>query len=313
VYERERDKDLRPLLQAARDAGLAEAVIGIDLALRDADAHGEFEIVEDGVRFTGTRCEYDFLDDSELIDRVLAGLESACALYCGIAAALPEFGFDHDDLERLSVLKPTPNETLHLILAMNGWREVAVEREAGAIRVSGTRSVPTSIGVAALLLPALEHDAKELILEARDEVGNHVARGPLEPFRRSADATSPAVKHAAILETLATWTIDGKRAIAATTLRKVVALTALEALTPQKANDEALLTLQALFDLMTRLTARGLASQRRDKRLSSAIVSALRLRQQIATDVPIDVDVAALVNDLRRLAPEKVPELRQSW
>ncbi len=313
VYERERAKNLRPLLQEARDAGLADLVAGIDLALRDADAHGEFEIVANGVRFTGTRREYDFLSDDELIDRVLTGFESISALHFGIAAALPEVGVDYDEMEELMSTKPDPTDMVRIALAMNGWDEIEVERKGETVRASGTRTVPTPTGVAASLLPTLEDHVKFLILEGRGTDGVHVARGPVEPFRRGASATNPAERHAASLEALATWTIDGKAPISPTAFRKVIAVTVLEALNPEMEDDEALTTLHALADLTTRLKTQGLARQRDDRRLHDAVGAALRLQQQISVGSPTDVDVVALVGRLTRFAPEKVPALRQSW
>jgi hypothetical protein len=312
AYARERSKDVRTLLQEGRNAGLGELLQGIDLALRDADAHGAFEIREGGVAFSGTRREYDFLGDEELLDRVLLGFESVFAFYIGIAAALPAAGFEPERLDLLLAEKPAMEDGVRVVLALNGWSDVVVERAGATLRIRGTRHAETATGVPASLLPVLDEDVEELVLQA-DGLGRaRVARGPLEPFRRGAEQEDPAEKHAASIEALASWTIDGRAPIARSTLRKVVAVTALQAFDPEKSEEESLSTLRTCVALVDRLAARGLLRDRLDRRLQESVRAALALREHAAAGVS-HTDAQRVADALTRLAPERVPNVRVTW
>jgi hypothetical protein len=313
AYTRERAKEIRTLLNEGNAAGYGSLLQGIDLAFRDADAHGEFEISDDGVRFTGTRREYDFLSDEELLDRVFMGFESVSALHVGIAAALPAVGVEHEELEEILVDQPEPSEMARILMAMNGWEDIQVQRDGKTLRIRGTRKVETPTTVAATLLPAIDEDVEELILEGEGIGRLCVARGPVAPFRRAAATSDPAEKHAASLEALATWTIDGKCPIAGSSLRKVVALTALEVLSPATQQEDALATLRALAGLTNRLAANGLLASRRDRRLVEAVSAALELREQAVTGHLSPERVPQVVTALAGLAPERVPDLRATW
>ena len=74
-YATERNRDINSLLTRAAQSGHEDLLLGLDPKLRDADAHGKFEIDEDGVRLTGTRGNLDYLSDTELVGITLAGTE----------------------------------------------------------------------------------------------------------------------------------------------------------------------------------------------------------------------------------------------
>jgi hypothetical protein len=312
-YEREVAKDIATQLKEVRAAGLTELVIGIDLALRDADAHAAFKIVDEGVRFSGTRREYGYLSDEELVDRVLMGFESIFALNIGITAALSAVGVEHEELEALIEEEPQSEELVRTVMAMNGWSNVEVLRGGGTLYVRGEREVETVSGVAASLLAAIEDDVLYLVFEGSGIGKRRIAKGPVEPYRRGAESSDPAEKHAAALEALATWTIDGKSPIAASALRKLIALSALGALDPTKPHNEAMAELRAMADLAKRLTERGLFRDRRDRAVSARVEDALTLRRKSESEGVSHDELQPVVDALLRLAPENVPPIRSSW
>lgn len=57
------------------------APLGLTPKLRDADAHGKFEIKDDGVCLPGTRGTLDYVDDEELVDVAHAARSRSVALY----------------------------------------------------------------------------------------------------------------------------------------------------------------------------------------------------------------------------------------
>jgi hypothetical protein len=312
-YAREKAKDVGTLLKEFATTDSNGLSVGIDLALRDADAHSAFDVADGGVHFTGTRREYDFLSDDQLVDRVLMGFESIFALNIGIAAALPAVGVEHEELEALMSDKPSSADLVRAVMAMNGWGEIEVARDGNTLRICGTRDVETPTGVAASVLPALDPDVSYLVFEG-DGIGRRrVARGPVAPYRRGAETDDPAEKQAASLEAMATWTIEGKSPIAGSSLRKVIAITTLEALVPSKPQDDAVAALTAMAGLVERLAEQGLLRDRRGRTLETRVADALRLRKQNATMPVSHIELQPICEALERLAPERVPPLRTTW
>ena len=69
------------MLTRAAQAGHEDLLLGLDVKLRDADAHGKFAIDDAGVRLTGSRGKLDYLTDDELVDVTIAGTESIVAFH----------------------------------------------------------------------------------------------------------------------------------------------------------------------------------------------------------------------------------------
>ena len=113
-YARERAKDSNTLVREVEQAGLGHLLVGLDPKIRDADAHGQFELTDDGVNFTGTRGTLTTASDPELVDVILAGLESTSLVYWGLMTALIEAGADPVEIERLAPAesrRPTRSST----------------------------------------------------------------------------------------------------------------------------------------------------------------------------------------------------------
>lgn len=311
TYERERAKDVRTLLREVQAAGFADVTGGIDLALRDADAHNEFTVTDAGVEFSSTRREYDFLRDDELLDRILMGLESVSAMHTGITAALPTVGIDAGELVSLITDTPPQEDILRILMGLNGWADVAVTSEGQTLTLRGRRDAETPVGVGVTLAQWLD-GVEELVLEG-DGIGRRrIARGPVEPLRRLA-AEGAHEKTLATLETLATWTIDGKHPIAASALRKIIAYQTLEAVSLPPADEEAASRLAAIASLLDRLAARGLLRQRLDRRLRAAVSAATDFRERSTTGAATREEARQVADALTRLMPESVPELRSTW
>ncbi len=227
-YEELRSRDIGDLLEQARQVGLDGLLDGIDRALRHADAHGSrlFEIVEDGVRFTAERREYDFLTFEGLFDRVLMGWESVLAIYVGTLCAATGEGAtsELDPIGRLDVSK---EERIRFSLLLAGWEsvQVSVSPDSTAIvaRVPDTRPRFSSV---ALLAPSLSgHES--VTVQVKGAWGTSTLQGPARPLVDYAHRDIGLVDDLATLPVLAQWTRDGEPMATADQLRKVLAVVTL--------------------------------------------------------------------------------------
>lgn len=131
-YATQRKRDFGALLSDMRDQRLDSLLIGVDAALRHGDAHGEFTAHLDGVEFTCDRREYDFLTWDELVDRVLAGIESTLAMFTAAMCAAAREGLDGDEFVDLTDFFE-PADCMALTLAIDGWTAPDITIDDGDI------------------------------------------------------------------------------------------------------------------------------------------------------------------------------------
>ena len=303
-YASERKRDINALLTRATQSGHEDLLHGLDPKLRDADAHGKFEIDPDGVRLTGSRGKLDHLSDEELVDVTLAGTESIVALYWGLVAALVAGGVDVEELEEAVAAEIADADRIKLVLLLNGWHDVDVQIDDAHVMARGERDGESAWGLIAAIVSVVPESCETLTLVATDEGGTHTASGPLTPFRRWSGADDEQEKEIAFTLASMAWTIDGAPILTRAHTEKVYAYRAVEALNPQVPTAAALSTLRVLLD-----ASRAIGTDP----LALAIAAALRLRREVATDRPPTTSVNDVVDAFDRWLLVDLPEMRSSW
>lgn len=191
-------KDPNITITQARQAGYDVLTEGLLVALRDADAHLAYRIEGDAIHLTSTRREVSELRGPELLDRVLAGLETVHALHAGLTCALLKIGVSPERLPGVEAYDFSPEQKLRLTLGASGWTQVEIRDDDGVVEASGHGEFPknpTILGGACL--PALRPSTEMLVLVGRHAKTSHTLEMPVEPFRERA-----AVKDALEAEAL---------------------------------------------------------------------------------------------------------------
>lgn len=203
-------RDYTSILQMAHQAGLDALLLGFDRDIRNADAHHDYEILDDSVVLSG---DYPrTVPDEALIDIVLSALESSAALFAALDCALIEEGVAAtlDRVDELSV-----EDLLRILLAANGVVDATVDLRRDHVEIRGRTLVtvtPKPLMIMASLVPSIPGAITRARIALRCATGTVVARGPLAPFRRFFTNDGLA-KEAAVVELLARWTL-GRRPVA---------------------------------------------------------------------------------------------------
>jgi hypothetical protein len=303
-YGRERRRDINSLLTRVSQSGHEALLLGLDPKLRDADAHGAFEIDHEGVRLTGSRGTVNYLSDEELIDFVLAGTESIVAVYWGLVAALVAAGVDIEELEEAIAAEVADSDKIKFILLLNGWHDVEVDIADSHVTARGQRDRESQWGLIGAVVSVVPEACETLTLIAIDENGTHTASGTLSPFRRWSDGSDAEEKEIAFTLASMAWRIDGSPILSRAHTEKVYAYRAVEALNPDVSTPEALTRLRALLD-----ASRAISSNE----LEVALAAALRLRREIATGTPGAANVNDVITAFDRWLIEDLGPTRLLW
>lgn len=252
-YEQLRTRDAGALLNNAQQRGLADLLIGLERGIRIARAHREFRVEEDSVVFTGRGFEGERMTIAELIDRVLAGLESMLALHVGIICAAVEAGVAIEELDPVAELQLSPTDSCTLALALAGWEEPRVEFEQDRLVAAGTTTELTasSLNVIGMLLLHVPDDCLEASFSLNTPTGSHVLTGPLAPFRAWRHEDNEPIRNFHLIEGFRRWSLDGTPIVSADYVRKFVAVNAAQAI--DKPFAEGLREVKALQELGERL------------------------------------------------------------
>jgi hypothetical protein len=226
-YTELRKKDLGALLSEARGVRLDSLLLGTDAAMRHGDAHGEFAVEADGVRFTADRREYDFLTWPELVDRVIAGIESTSAMFTAVLCAVAGTTVEDDIVDLEDIFGP--EQRIRLVATADGWTDIHIGEDPADPVVTGARShrvTLPSVGMIATFAPA---DAVSLTVDVGSPEGRDVFSGPLEPMRAFQAQTAGPDKEAWFLDVCRTWTLNDQCIADGAILRKVVAFNVMTA------------------------------------------------------------------------------------
>jgi hypothetical protein len=303
-YASERRRDVNALLTRVAQRGHDALLLGLDPKLRDADAHGEFELDEDGVRLTGSRGRLGYLTDDELVDVTLAGTESIVALYWGLVAALVAAGVDTDELDQAVAGEVTEADKIKFVLLLNGWHDVEVSIGDGELMARGSREGLNAMGLISAIAAEAPQGCETITLVANDATGSHTATGPLAPFLRWSGGDDEQEKEIAFTLASMAWRIDGAPILTLAHSEKVYAYCGIEALNPAVPAGTAMHRLRALID-----ASRVIDSEE----LAAALAAALRLRREVATRAPLTRDVDDVVRAFDRWLLVDVPETPSTW
>ena len=212
-WRRYENRDPGQLLKEVADAKFDELVVGLDVGVRDADAHRAYQQLEDGIALTSrARVGDREISAEELLDLTLAALESCVVLQTAVMCAMTARGVAPEDLDAASDLVPKL-EQMRIVASAAGLRNVVVETSDGAVRVTahGSMEPPRVISTVAALAAVETDDAQRLEYEVTDDDGAvWRAAGPLEPFGRMRAAEEGIVKECTAIEISAVWRVRGE-------------------------------------------------------------------------------------------------------
>lgn len=296
-YEDLRAKDIGALLSEAEDVGLNALLFGIDGALRHADAHKLFALDADGVTFTADKREYDHLSWDQLSDRVLGGWESVLALVTGILCAADSIGVPFEELDPLTYLDAPPESKLKVILAEIGWRDVTVQRDSEKLSIQARADQQPKRLSFVVYLAAYIPDGVDLSVTIDAEGEQHSWAGPTRGLEVFGTSASEEHKQAAILQLLATWTMDGERLTSQAQLRKLAAVNVLQWTVADTSVDTRSQNVRMILDV---------ANATQDDKLANVVIAVLRGLDLIATgNAPRDWE--RTVTQLSKWAEVEVP------
>lgn len=251
-YEALRKRDAGDLLRRCEQKDLGRFVDGLDRTVRVARAHEDYRVVGDAVLLGGRRGPEQRLSVDELVDRVLAGAESALALEVALRCAAGTLGIEVPDPDLIDDLELPPEDAVTLRLASAGWSEIEVELCGDVVRATGRgdTSMRAVLRTAGPVFPCLPTTCETLELTVRADDGQVHAVGPVEPFRRWSRCEDELESELLRLEVWHRWTFDGRPVYPREFVRQVFARQAAWEL--MDAEPETMRALRKLIDAARR-------------------------------------------------------------
>jgi hypothetical protein len=273
-------KDPNVVVKQLRDAGFGALCDGLLAAMRDADSHNRYRLDGDTIALTSSRAEVREVTAPELLDIVLAGLETVHALHAALTCAFLEAGVAADALPETNAWDFTWEQKLRLVLGSSGWTEVDVSKGNDAVEVTGYGDFPENpITLGGACMSALDDSISQLVLRARTVDGTHTLRMQLAVFRQHQSAEDAWEKDALFLEACTQATYHSKPLFSRVQVRKWIAMKAGEALT----SSDAPRRLHVLL---------ALAERTQDRAIGKSLEAAIRIRaaeDQCAAVNPADL------------------------
>lgn len=239
-------EDVGRLLKWARDDGFDELLFGVDLAIRDARAHGLYsdEPGEKRIKFTCRRREdIESLSDDELVDHVLGGLESVLAIHGGITVAAATLGYEIEKLDSFEALEFQPETLIKIALSLNGWMNVDVAQREKKITITGTdfleERTPDFPKLTSTLLPYIPDCIEEVELVLHSELSSQHVTAQIEPFRRWNQAVNEDEKMLFFVEALSLLRVGENPSLPESQRRKWAAMITAQRLEEGRSQDLA--------------------------------------------------------------------------
>ena len=267
--------DSARLVRQTQQAGLASLTKGIDLAVRDADAHRDYDVEPDRVRVGSSRGGKE-VNHEELVDIVLADLESCLLLDTALTCALVVGGAPVESLDSATTLIQ-PTDQMKMLISAAGMGEITVVHRGRSLTVTGRASamgwssLPVAAAVEGLAPGAFE--SLEFVVRAPDGT-TWTDHGPLAPLREFRDAEG-FDKEAWTVEAMARWRVRSRPLMS----RKVIRCWASRRI-GQLIGDDLLRVPQLLASLQR------LAERLHDSKLTSALGAMERLARARISGVP---------------------------
>ena len=218
-----RTADWQAVHQGARHAGLADILLGFDDRIRNADAHVDFDVTAAEVKLGRNRAKPERLNDDELVDLVLAAVESTASIFAAIDCVIAERG--HPAAADM-LADWEPEDIVRILAAIAGLEATRVEIKKGVVDLAGTpvgsaRVKPLT--VAAMLGPTLPDDTR-LVRVSVKGAGSAVRGETKYAALRRFQEASPATKEIAFLEYGAQATLNGRSLLGRDHIRKAAAV-----------------------------------------------------------------------------------------
>jgi len=202
-----RTADYALMHKVARDAGLGDLLLGFDDRIRNADAHADFDVAPDHVVLGRNRSVPVRFDDDELVDTVLAAVESSAAMFAGLDCVIAEL--DHPSgRERFAELPV--EDRVQILLAVAGVQAQRVDQRAARLEVSGTALASAAVRpltVIATIAPHLPPEIRSVRFHLKRRDATLRVEAALGPLRRFQSGDGIA-KETAFVEFLARSTIN---------------------------------------------------------------------------------------------------------
>jgi hypothetical protein len=279
-YERQRFSDLASVAQRAGQADFVDVVSGLDLGLRGAKAHEEFELEGQHI-LLGRRPHQLRMSIDDLIDRALSTIETHLALATGIFCAAATVGADLDFLDPLTGLDLEQGELVRVVAAFVGLSDVTVESVSPDLSVRATASQEPEYHFVPMFLPYLPDSTEAGHIQIALPHETIVLSGPFGPLRLWSTGEGLG-KEAAFVEARARWTRDSEPWMSTGEVRRWTAIKAAEALEKPLA--------QGIANLRT---LRTLAEKVSDDDLAEALKAAMAASRSKAIGLPPDPGVAS--------------------
>jgi hypothetical protein len=194
-------------LRAAENVRDGLITEGFSIQLRNAEAHTSYRVQEWGVRILRTDGGTTDIPTEELVDSVLAGVETLRGIYFGTVCAMANAGIDLEELPDADVWKLTTEQRIGLVLATFRWDDVTISRVAERLVVEGTGEFPKRpLSLAGACLASLKTEATTFELR-----GSHGRlEGPIEPMVEHEHAIDDLQREASFVKCARLWTFDGE-------------------------------------------------------------------------------------------------------
>lgn len=296
-YRRQRFADLGALMQRARQAGLASVADGVDIVLRGARAHEEYEVTDDAGLILRRGGPVTTIPSDEVLDRFLACLEVALALSTAVAVGAVAAGPAGAELltELLPLDLPTEEGVL-MGMAFAGWTDLDVVVEENEVSVTGV-VVEVQAQHLVQLLPYVGETVQLVRLIGRTPSGEGTLVARLDPWRRWRAAADEDTKSIAFTEAMASSEVNGERAFSEEQVRKWAAVFALKVAAEGADLRSTIARLRELRDMANRVG---------DPALADAAAMLLSLRQANETGLPPPGSGVAAINQLREWGSARV-------
>jgi hypothetical protein len=287
------------IIQQAEQAGMHAATLGLRKDLRDAISHEDFD-VDQGTLVLGLgKTSEQRIERDELVDELLAALETTLAMHTAITVLLCRF--DEELAGEAGRRAISPEQAVWLCFRLLEYDVTAATTEDGKICVvlANPFDSRTLTGVASLtwLLPG-ESETLELV---SDVDGRLV--GPLAPFRAFSSEKDDWKRDLNFWDILTTWCWNDERLAGHTLWRFWVSTIAVQSL-----DDDPRSAIKRLRDL------RAFADKLRDPELVVLVNDVLRFHQHRLTRLPMaEGDIMRMMDRLRTWGtrPKRWPKLIQ--
>jgi hypothetical protein len=208
-----RQSDTGVLLQQLDQIGFSGWIDGLEVSIRNAHAHDDWQLRPDGmVELHPGKPGARVTSLPELLDLVIRGAESLLAIDTGLGFAAAAIGVDYTTVDWRQALDIQPADAVRLMLTMAGWVGTEATLEGDHLGVTATASRSNfSIGTIGALASVVADDITSFTLSVDVDDGTHqTLTGPAAALRWVRDAEGETAKGVAMVEFLHSVQLNGE-------------------------------------------------------------------------------------------------------